>query len=123
MSIDARCWVYSAISIVSEVIATSVLEAAEGFTRWWPPFLVGVGYASAFYLLSLTLRAIRLGVAYAVWSGFGIALVSLIGWAIYLMRGLALQIQSGMAKKSEGSFFECDPSIACPLLKSFWLHL
>jgi len=76
-------WLYLAIAIVSEVIATSALKAAEGFTRWLPSFLVVSGYASAFYFLSLTLHAIPLGVAYAVWSGFGIALVSLIGWAIY----------------------------------------
>jgi small multidrug resistance pump len=79
----AMHWLYLTIAIVSEVIATSALKAAEGFTRWLPSFLVVCGYASAFYFLSLTLRAIPLGVAYAVWSGFGIALVSLIGWAIY----------------------------------------
>ena len=76
-------WLYLAIAIVSEVIATSALKAAEGFTRWGPSLLVIVGYALAFYFLSLTLRTIPLGVAYAVWSGVGVALVSLVGWVVY----------------------------------------
>lgn len=76
-------WVYLTIAIVSEVIATSALKSAEGFTRWWPSLIVVIGYASAFYFLSLTLRVIPIGVAYAVWSGIGIALVTLIGWAIF----------------------------------------
>ncbi|MBI3344081.1 MAG: multidrug efflux SMR transporter [Gammaproteobacteria bacterium] len=76
-------WIYLAIAIVSEVIATSALKAAEGFTRWVPSVLVVVGYASAFYFLSLTLRTIPLGVAYAIWAGVGVALVALVGWAVY----------------------------------------
>lgn len=76
-------WVYLAIAIVSEVVATSALKAAEGFTRWVPSLLVVAGYVSAFYFLSLTLRSIPLGVAYAVWSGVGVALVSLAGWVLY----------------------------------------
>ena len=76
-------WLYLTIAIVSEVVATSALKAAEGFTRWLPSLLVVVGYASAFYFLSLTLRFIPLGIAYAVWSGVGVALVSIVGWTIY----------------------------------------
>jgi small multidrug resistance pump len=76
-------WIYLAIAIVSEVIATSSLKTAEGFTRWVPSLLVVIGYASSFYFLSLTLRTIQLGVAYAIWSGVGVALVTLIGWTIY----------------------------------------
>ena len=76
-------WLYLTIAIVSEVIATSALKATEGFTRWVPSLLVVVGYASAFYFLSLTLRSIPIGVAYAVWSGAGVVLVSLVGWLLY----------------------------------------
>jgi small multidrug resistance pump len=76
-------WVYLTIAIVSEVIATSALKAAEGFTRLWPSLIVIVGYASAFYFLSLTLRTIPIGVAYAIWSGIGVALVTLIGWIVF----------------------------------------
>ena len=62
-------WVYLGIAIVAEVIGTSSLRAA--------------GYGLAFYFMSLTLRAIPLGITYAVWSGVGIALISLIGWIVY----------------------------------------
>lgn len=79
----AMHWIYLTIAIVSEVIATSALKAAEGFTRWVPSLIVVAGYASAFYFLALTLRVIPLGVAYAVWSGVGIVLISLAGWIIY----------------------------------------
>lgn len=76
-------WIYLTIAIVSEVIATSALKAAEGFTRWVPSLIVVAGYALAFYFLALTLRVIPLGIAYAVWSGVGIVLISLAGWIIY----------------------------------------
>ncbi|OCB02447.1 multidrug transporter [Acidithiobacillus ferrivorans] len=76
-------WLYLAIAIVSEVVATSALKAANGFTRWGPSLLVVAGYASAFCFLSLTLRTIQLGVAYAIWSGVGVALIILVGWVIY----------------------------------------
>jgi small multidrug resistance pump len=76
-------WVYLCIAIVSEVIATSALKATAGFTRLGPSIVVVVGYASAFYCLSLTLRVIPLAVAYAIWCGLGIALVSIIGWVVY----------------------------------------
>lgn len=76
-------WFYLAIAILSEVIATSALKASDGFTRWLPSIIVIVGYASAFYFLSLTLRTIPLGVAYAIWSGVGVALITLIGRIVY----------------------------------------
>ena len=76
-------WIYLSIAIVSEVIATSALKAAEGFTRLVPSLMVVVGYASAFYFLSLTLRVIPLGVTYAIWSGVGVVLISAVGWVIY----------------------------------------
>ena len=76
-------WLYLAIAIISEVIATSALKAAEGFTQLIPSAVVVIGYAAAFYFLSLTLRTIPIGIAYAAWSGIGIVLVSLIGWFIY----------------------------------------
>ena len=76
-------WIYLSIAIVSEVIATSALKAAEGFSRLGPSLFVVLGYASAFYFLSLTLRTIPVGVAYAVWSGVGIVLVAILGWLLY----------------------------------------
>lgn len=76
-------WLYLAIAIVSETVATSALKASAGFTRPWPSLLVAVGYGLAFYFLGLTLRTLPLGVAYAVWSGVGIVLIALAGWLLY----------------------------------------
>ena len=73
-------WILLGISIVAEVIATSALKASDGFTRLWPSVIVVAGYALAFYLLSLALSRIPLGIAYAIWSGAGIVLVSLFGY-------------------------------------------
>ncbi|NKQ36645.1 MAG: QacE family quaternary ammonium compound efflux SMR transporter [Chloroflexi bacterium] len=71
------------IAIISEVIATTVLKATEGFTKWLPSLVVVVGYGLSFYMLSLTLKYIPVGVVYAVWSGVGIVLITLMGWAVY----------------------------------------
>ncbi|MDD2701952.1 MAG: SMR family transporter [Sideroxydans sp.] len=76
-------WVFLSVAIVSEVIATSALKASEGFSRLWPSVIVVVGYAAAFYFLSLTLRTIPIGVAYAIWSGVGVALIALISWVFF----------------------------------------
>ena len=76
-------WLFLAVAIVFEVIATSALKAAEGFTRPWPSLIVVIGYGAAFYFLALTLRTIPVGVAYAVWSGVGVVLIGLIGWLVF----------------------------------------
>ena len=76
-------WLLLSIAIVAEVIATSALKAAEGFTRLGPSLVVIAGYGIAFYFLSLALRGIPVGVAYAVWSGVGIVLISVIGWLAF----------------------------------------
>ncbi|KAB2718230.1 DMT family transporter [Brucella intermedia] len=72
-----------AIAIVSEVIGTLSLKASEGFTRLGPSMIVIVAYGLAFYFLSLTLKSIPVGIAYAVWSGIGVTLVALIGWLLF----------------------------------------
>ena len=77
---------YLAIAIVSEVAATSALKASEGFTRLVPSIVVVIGYGVAFYFLSLVLRTIPVGVAYAIWSGVGITLLTLIGWIAFRQR-------------------------------------
>jgi small multidrug resistance pump len=73
-------WLYLLVAIISEVAGTSALKSAEGFTRFWPSCVVVVGYASAFYFLSLTLKSIPVGIAYAIWSGLGTALVAVVAW-------------------------------------------
>jgi small multidrug resistance pump len=76
-------YAYLFAAIICEVIATSALKAAEGFTRLWPSVVVVVGYGLAFYCLSLTLRTIPVGIAYALWSGIGIVLIAAVGWVFY----------------------------------------
>jgi len=61
-------YVYLALSIVAEVIATSSLKASEGFTKLWPSVVVVIGYGVAFHFLALTLKTIPIGVAYAIWA-------------------------------------------------------
>ncbi|WP_438820122.1 DMT family transporter [Burkholderia lata] len=76
-------YAWLAIAIVAEVIGTSALRAADGFTRLWPSLLVVAGYGIAFYCLSLTLRTMPVGIIYAVWSGAGIVLITLVAMLLY----------------------------------------
>lgn len=76
-------WIFLSIAIVSEVAATSALKACEGFSRLWPSLIVLVGYGTALFFLSLTLKTIPVGVVYAIWSGVGIALIALVAWIFF----------------------------------------
>ena len=76
-------YLYLAIAILGEVIGTSALKATEGFSRLGPSLVVVAGYGVAFYFLALALKTIPVGVAYAIWSGVGVALITLIGWAVF----------------------------------------
>ena len=76
-------WLFLSVAILSEVVATSALKASDGFSRPWPSFVVIAGYAIAFFFLSLTLRTIPVGVAYAIWSGAGVVLITLIAWFVF----------------------------------------
>jgi small multidrug resistance pump len=76
-------WTYLAIAILSEVAATSALKASAGLSRLWPSVVVIAGYGISFYFLSLTLKTIPVGIAYAVWSGAGVALITLIAWLFF----------------------------------------
>jgi small multidrug resistance pump len=78
-----RNWLFLFVAIVSEVIATSALKSSEGFSRFWPSVVVVVGYGIAFYCLALTLKVIPMGVVYAIWSGIGIVLITLVGWFLF----------------------------------------
>lgn len=88
-------WIYLSIAIVAEVIATSFLKASDGFTKLLPSLAVGAGYVTAFFFLSLTLKEIPVGVAYAVWSGAGVTLIAAIGW-IFLGQKLDAAAIAGM---------------------------
>ena len=75
-------YLYLAIAIAAEVVATSALKASEGFTKAGPTLIVAAGYGVAFYFLSLVLKSVPVGVAYAIWSGVGIVLIAAIGWLL-----------------------------------------
>jgi len=78
-----NAWGYLALAILAEVIATSALKAANGFSQLVPSLVVIAGYGTAFYCLGLALRSVPLGIAYAIWSGAGTALIALIGVVLY----------------------------------------
>jgi small multidrug resistance pump len=75
---NMNTWFYLGIAILSEVMATASLKSTEGFTKIGPSLLVLIGYSAAFYFLSLTLEDIPIGVAYAVWSGVGVATITIV---------------------------------------------
>ncbi len=79
-------YIYLILAVAAETIGTSALQASQQFTRLGPSILVVAGYAVAFWFLSLTLRTLPVGVAYAVWSGLGILFIALIGWIVFGQR-------------------------------------
>ncbi|VTR75992.1 DMT family transporter [Cellulomonas hominis] len=87
---------FLAAAIVFEVIATASLRASNGFRNVLPSVVVVIGYGAAFYFLSLCLQQIPLGVAYAVWSGVGTVLITLVGVVLY-RQALSPAVIAGMA--------------------------
>jgi len=76
-------YLYLAIAIIAEVTATSALKASAEFTKLIPSIIVVVGFLVALYFMTLVLRTIPVGITYAVWSGLGIVLVSLVSFVLY----------------------------------------
>jgi small multidrug resistance pump len=76
-------YIYLALAIVVEVIGTIALQASEGFSKPLPSVIVILGYGSAFYLLSLVLKYMPVGIVYAIWAGLGIVLISIAGAILY----------------------------------------
>ncbi|HEK0315844.1 TPA: QacE family quaternary ammonium compound efflux SMR transporter [Proteus mirabilis] len=74
---------YLILAIISEVIATTVLKASDGFSRLYPSIVVVVGYCFSFWALSQVVKVMPLGIAYAIWSGLGIVLVSVAAVFVY----------------------------------------
>ncbi|WP_221799495.1 DMT family transporter [Oceanobacter mangrovi] len=73
-------WIYLAIAIALEVVATSALKQSNGFAKLLPTVVSVLGYVGAFWLLALSLKTIPMGIAYAIWAGVGILAITLIGW-------------------------------------------
>jgi small multidrug resistance pump len=76
-------YVYLAVAIIAEVIATSALKSSQGFTKPLASIIVVLGYGIAFYCLSIVLKTIPIGIAYAIWAGLGIVLISIVGYFFY----------------------------------------
>jgi len=76
-------FLYLSIAIVAEVAATTALKASDSFTKLGPLVITAIGYAIAFYFLALTLKTVPVGVAYAIWSGLGIVLISGVGFVLF----------------------------------------
>lgn len=95
MTTAAMSYVYLGIAIVAEIIATSALAASNNFSRLQPSLVTIVGYAIAFWFLSLTLRTMPTGVAYAIWSGVGIVLIAAVGW-IWFKQALDVPAMVGL---------------------------
>ena len=76
-------YIWLAVAIVAEVVGTSALRASEGFTRLLPALVVVAGYGLAFYCLSMTLKTMPVGIVYAIWSGVGIVLITLVAMVLY----------------------------------------
>ena len=76
-------YLYLAVAIIAEVIATSALKASAEFTKLVPSIVVVVGYMTAFYCLSIVLKTIPVGIAYAIWGGAGIVLITAVGAVVF----------------------------------------
>ena len=76
-------WIFLCVAIIAEVIATSALKSSEGFSKPIASVIVVLGFIIALYCLSLTLKTIPVGIAYAIWSGVGIVLVTIIAWIVF----------------------------------------
>ncbi|WP_294329283.1 SMR family transporter [uncultured Chryseobacterium sp.] len=74
-----RSYLFLALAIVFEIIATTSLKKSEEFSKLWPSVVTIIGYAFAFYFLSVSLRQIPVGITYAIWSGVGIVFITIIG--------------------------------------------
>ena len=76
-------YAYLLIAILSEVLATSMLKASDGFTKLIPSIVTFIGYSVSFYFLSMVLKYIPMGISYAIWSGLGIVLISIVGLLVF----------------------------------------
>lgn len=95
MSHNMNSYLLLFIAIICEVIATSSLKLSNGFTHLLYSIITIVGYSASFYVLSLALKTIPVGIAYAIWSGIGIIIISLIAW-IFMKQSLDLAALIGM---------------------------
>jgi len=91
-----QAYIFLGFAIVAEVIGTTALKASDSFTRPLPSLITVGCYALSFYLLTFSLRVLPTGIAYAIWSGVGIVLISLVSW-LYFRQSLDLAAIAGLA--------------------------
>ena len=70
-------------AILSEVMATTALKYSSGFTKPIPSVVVAVGYGISFYLLSIALKSLPIGITYAIWSGVGLVFTVIVGMTLW----------------------------------------
>lgn len=89
-------YVFLIVAVGFEVVATTALKQSDGFTRLMPSAITVLGYAVAFYFLSLTLRTMSVGIVYAIWSGAGVVFIAAIGW-LWFRQSLDIPALAGIA--------------------------
>ncbi len=82
----SKAYIFLVAAVLMETIGTSALQASQQFTRLWPSITVVVAYAISFYLMGITLKYIPVGITYAIWSGFGIVFIAIIGYLLFNQR-------------------------------------
>lgn len=114
-------WLYLAVAILAEIVATSALKSSDGFTRLLPSVVTTLGYVVSFYFLSLTLREVPVGIAYAIWSGVGIVLISIVSALLFkqhldapAMIGMGLIIAGVVVMNVFEVRFPLSPTAASP---------
>ena len=80
---DLPAYLYLFLAIAAEVVGTSALKVSDGFTKLGPIVIVVLGYGVSFYLFSLVLKVMPVGIAYAIWAGVGIVLITLVGALLF----------------------------------------
>lgn len=78
-----KAYLFLIAAVLMETIGTSALQASQQFSRLWPSVIVVVAYAISFYLLAMTLKFLPVGITYAIWSGFGIVFIAVIGYFVF----------------------------------------
>lgn len=87
-----KAWIFLGVAIIFEIAGTSLLKASDGFTKYWIGGLSIACYWVSFWFLAMVLTKIPVGVAYAIWSGAGIAAITLIGWLVFKQGLSAVQL-------------------------------
>lgn len=98
-----NAWLLLGIAILAEVTATTAMKASDGLTRLAPSLVTFAGYGVAFWCLAIAIKTIPVGIAYAIWSGVGLVLITVLAWVLF-RQTLDLAAVAGMALILAGVF-------------------